>query len=47
MNGKKKITNALQDHIYDKIVLDGQENFEQNIIKELVPEISDICHQLM
>lgn len=48
MNGKKKIPNALQDHIYDKIVLAGlEEYFEQNIIKELVSETSDLYHQLM
>lgn len=48
MNGKKKIPTALQDHIYDKIVLDELEDyFEQKIIKELIPEISDLCHQLM
>lgn len=48
MNGKKKIPKALQDHIYDKIVLDELEKyFEKNIIEKLVPEISDLCHQLM
>ena len=48
MNGKKKIPTALQEHIWDKPVLDGLEKyFEINIVAELVPDTSDLCHQLM
>lgn len=48
MNGKKKISTALQEHIWDEPVLDGlEEYFETNIVAELTPNISDLCHQLM
>ena len=48
MNGKKKIPTALQEHIWDKPVLDGLEKyFETNIVAELVPDTSDLCHQLI
>ena len=36
INGKKKVPTALQEHVYDKLVLEGIcEYFERNIIAEL------------
>ena len=48
MNGKKKIPTALQEHVWDKPILDNIiEYFETNIVSELVPDKSDLCHQMM
>ena len=48
MNRKKNIPRALQEHVRDKKVLNGLENyFETNIVAELVPDTSDLIHQLL
>ena len=45
---KKNIPTALQDHIYDKDVLDNISNyFETQIATELVPDNFDLCHQML
>ena len=48
MNRKKNIPRALQEHVRDKKVINGLENyFETNIVAELVPDTSDLIHQLL
>ena len=48
MNQKKSMPSALRDHVYDNAVLDGiGEYFQTQIVEELVPDRSDLCHQLM
>lgn len=48
MNRKVNIPKALQEHVSDKKVRDGLENyFEQNIVAELVEDTSDLRCQLM
>ena len=48
MNLRKNIPTALQEHVWDKKVQAELENyFEQQIVSELVPDTSDLLHQLM
>ena len=48
MNRKKNIPKKLQEHVWDKKIQDGLENyFEKNIVAELVPDTADLSWQLM
>lgn len=48
MNCKKNISAQIQDHVYDDVVLNGMnEYFQQNIVSELVPEMSDLFYQML
>ena len=48
INGKKPIPASIRDNVYEPKVTDGLiEYFDQNIVLELAPDISDLCHQLM
>ena len=47
MNCKKNVPVQLQDHVYDDAVLaEMNEYFRQNIVSELVPDLSDLFHQM-
>ena len=48
MNCKKNISAQIQDHVYDDVVLNGMNKyFQQNIVSELVPEMSDLFYQML
>ena len=48
MNHKKNISVQLQDHVYDDNVLAGMNTyFQDNIVSELVPDPSDLIHQML
>lgn len=48
MNQKIGMPSALQDHVYDDAVIDSISSyFKANIVSELAPTKSDLCHQLM
>ena len=48
LNHKKNLPTALLDHVYDKVVLDNiSEYFKSQIVAALIPDTSDLCHQLL
>lgn len=48
LNRNRPIPSALRENYYNPKVIDGiTEYFEENIVKELIPEKNEICYQLM